>query len=180
MTKLVKIPFSIYGPMKSGQGELEERTYKKIKGSKGTWYVAAQENAGDNVYFAEANPDPKAYFQGFGGATLTFRLEDGTEDQVKGPWHSNSGALFNDTGYDVRDKYFTRGIIAKNREYSVNMRDGDIYTDVLHYDEEPVLGEFDRIEKMAQNFANEHNCQVYYAMKSSGGGSSAVKQPENK
>lgn len=178
MTKLVKILFSIYGPMRSGQGELEARTYKKIEGKRGIWYVAVQENCGDNVYFADKHPAPNAYFQGFGGATLTFKLEDGTEDHVKGPWHSNSGSLFEDTGYDVRDKYLTRGIIAKNREFSKDSRGGDIYTDVLHYDEAPVLGAFERIDKMAQQFANDLKCEIYYAMKSDGGGSSGTKQPE--
>lgn len=176
--KLVKIPFSIYGPMISGQAELEDRIYKKVEGKRGFWYIAIQENAGDNVYFAAKNSDPNAYFQGFGGATLTFKLEDGTEEKVKGPWHSNSGSLFDDTGYDVRDKYLTQGIIAKNREFSEDIRHGDIYTNVLHYDETAKLGKFNRIEEMAQQFANELNCEIYYAMKSSGGGSSATKLPE--
>lgn len=176
MKKLVKIPFSTYGPMISGQGELESRVYKKIIGKRGIWYIAIQENAADNVYFCSKEDTNSS---GFGGATLTFKMEDGTEEQAKGPWHSNSDSLFADTGYDIRDKYFTRGIVAKNHEYAKDMYQPDIYTDVLHYDDVPVLGEFHRIEKIAQEFADNLNCTIYYAVKSSGGGSSAHKKPNN-
>jgi len=162
------IKFSIHQGMKSGQYEQSIRKYKKIQGTSGTWYVAIQDNIADNIYVD--SHDPKS--QGFGGATLEFQLEDGTTEQVKGPWHSNSNALFNDTGYDVRDKSLTRGIVAKSMNYDKS----DfipIYTDVLHYDEQPVIGNFYRIQKIAEKFSKELKCNIYYAVISSGGGSSS-------
>ena len=169
------IKFSIFGrPMTCGQSELTSRQYKKIVGKRGNWYVAIQENAADNVYFASRS---KERSDGFGGATLSFLLEDGTIDKVQGPWHSNSDSLFEDTGYDIRNQYFTQGIIAKTEVCSKMGQEE--YTDVLHYDEVGVLGKFKRIEDLAQELANKHNCKVYYAVKSSGGGSKYFKEPQN-
>ena len=171
------VKFSMYGPMISGQGEQAVRTYKKIVGKKSTWYVSMQENPADNVYCTPNERKPGfERSQGFGGATLTFKMEDGTEDQVQGPWHSCSDSLFLDTMYDVRDKCLTRGICAKSvkRDYY----NGDEYSEVLHYDENATLGEYDRIQNMAQKFANDLNCEIYYAMRSSGGGHSGCASPK--
>jgi len=165
--------FSIDGPMISGIGEQAERIYKKIKGKRGNWYIALQENAADNIYHGYSDG---TYSEGFGGRTLTFKLEDGTEDKVQGPWHSNDDSLFSDTGYDIRDKHLTRGIISKGKEGNFYK---EVYKDVVYYDEKPVLGEFDRIPKMAQKLANELNCELYYSVKTSGGGSSFFVKPEN-
>ena len=168
------IKFSIHGPMTSGQGEQAVRKYKKIIGKRGNWYVAFQENEADNIYFASKS---KEYSDGFAGATLSFELEDGTIDKIQGPWHSNSDGLFDDTGYDVRNKHLTKGIIAKNKTHG-EWHHPDEYSDVLHYDEVPVIGEYDRIENLAQMFANELNCKVYFAVKTGGGGSSHYKEPK--
>lgn len=170
------VTFSINGPMISGQVEQAVRTYKKIVGAKSTWYVSVQENAADNVYCTSNVRKPGERSQGFGGATLTFKMDDGTEDQVQGPWHSSSESLFLDTMYDVRDKCLTRGICAKSVKH--DYFSGDEYSEVLHYDENPTLGEYSRIEDMAQKFANDLNCRIFYAMKSSGGGNSHFKDPK--
>ena len=169
----MNIKFSIHGPMKSGIGEQSIRTYKKIVGKSGTWLISIQDNEADNIYFA-SNSGKRS--DGFGGATLEFVLENGQIEEVQGPWHSNSDSLYSDTGYDVRDKHLTRGIIAKDIKRGPNWEDE--YIDVLHYDEVPVIGKYKRIEDLAQELANEHNCRVYYAMKSSGGGNAFQKNPQ--
>jgi hypothetical protein len=168
--------FSIFNrPMICAQSDVFERKFKKIIGKRGIWYVALQENEADNVYFT-AN-DGK-YSNGFSGAEITFELEDGAQDQIQGPWHSNSDALFNDTGYDIRNKCYTQGIIAKQIIH--NYYKGDLFREILHYDKKAVLGEYHRIENLAQKFANELNCKVYFSFISSGGGSSFHKLPEEK
>jgi hypothetical protein len=169
--------FSIYTGMKSAQGEQASKRYKKIEGKNKTWYVAIQGNSADNIYVD--THDPKS--EGFAGSTLEFQLEDGTIDKVKGPWHSNSESLLSDTGYDITDKHLTQGIIALD---STNKETGPwgvtIHNDILHYDEIPVIGDFDRIPNMAQEFANKLNQPVYYAVITDGGGSSTWCKPVNK
>jgi hypothetical protein len=173
-----KVEFSIHGPMISGQHDAQIRRYKKIQGEHKTWYVSLDDNAGDHIYctpeHCENEPGYKG-FQGFGGATLRFELEDGTVDNIKGPWHSNSDALYCDTKHDIRDKHITQGIIAKERIHKDYYT--SIYKKIIHYDIEPVIGLFNRIEDIAQQYANDNDCDVYYAVRSDGGGSSGCCKP---
>jgi len=107
--------------MQSGRYEAEIRKYKKLIGKSGRiWLVAIQDNPADNIYVsaasAENQPGYKG-FRGFAGRTLTFELEDGDILELQGPWATNSDALFKDTGYDIRDKYLTFGVIGLSRKY---------------------------------------------------------------
>lgn len=168
-----KIEFSIYSKMVCGHYEQSIRTYKKLQGKSGNiWYISIiDKNIGDHIYVDTKNPNSN----GFGGSTLSFQLDDGTIDRVKGPWHSGADSLFCDTGYDLRDKHLTQGIIAKSKEYTENYKN-IVYSDILHYDENPVIGEFNRITKLAEKLSKEHKCTVFYAVKSNGGGNSGSKQ----
>lgn len=172
MNKSIK--FSIHGPMKCGSSEAESQTYHKYTGKSGKiWLVANQPNAADNVY-VEGGKDS----DGFAGRTLSFKLVDGCTLKLTGPWHSNADALFTDTGVDVRDKYLTQGIVALDRQYEDNdYHKPYIYSDVIHYDKSPVIGCFNRIETLAQEFANSTDKIVFYAFISSGGGSSGSLKP---
>lgn len=162
-------------PMTCGQEELSVRTYKKIiKGKRGTWYVAIQDNPADNVYFASKEGGKS---DGFGGATLTFKLEDGTEDKVQGPWHSNPDALFSDTGYDVRDKCLTFGVIGKDVRFD-RYPYKDFIVDVLYKDEDFTIGAFNRIKDKAQELANELGVKIVYYQQSQGGSTRSWCYPE--
>lgn len=105
--------------------------------------------------------DPRS--QGYGGQTLEFPLEDGTVDKVKGPWHTNSDALFSDTGLDLRDQHLTFVVLA--REW--NTRTGEL-EDVLYQDPAPIVGSFDRYKAIAEQFRSE---PTLYAYSQSSGGS---------
>ena len=166
------VRFDIQQPMICGSAEAEEHTYKLLIGKSGEKYlVAVQPNPADNIYVeGGSNSD------GFGGRTLEFLLEDGTTIKLRGPWHTNSDDLFRHTGYDIRDKHMTIGICALEREK--NYYRGDLFKGVLHKDRVWVIGEYDRIEKMAQAFSNKHGKTVFYAMKSQGGGSAGSCQPK--
>jgi hypothetical protein len=73
------------------------RKYKMLTGKSGKrWFIAIQPNEGDNVY-CEGGPGS----DGFGGREIAFTLDSGEVVKVIGPWHSNSGALLADTGYDL-------------------------------------------------------------------------------
>ena len=105
---------------------------------------------------------------GYGGATLKFNTPDGVIP-IQGPWHSNTDALFEKTGIDLRDKHLTYGVIGTGREHP-NHR--TVITGVVHADPEGgVLGHFDRITAKAQELADEHQQPFYYYTRSRGGSS---------
>lgn len=160
-------------PVKSGQGELSKRTYQKVKGKRFTWYIPIQDNPADNIYIITSDQE------GFGGAEMKFPFPDGSYDLVKGPWHSNSAALLSDTGIDLSDKCLTFGVLSKGVGRASNSYDG-VMTDVVYKDEDWVIGPFDRITKMAKEFANRMGIRIYYYSQSSGGSMRHFFDPEEK
>jgi hypothetical protein len=165
--------FCIYQGMKSGRAEQASCKYKKIHGKSGVWYVGIQPNEGDNIYFTKNNGK---YSDGFAGSVISFQLEDGSVEEVQSPWHSNSKSLLSDTGYDTTQKHYTLGIIALDSNPSEIFM-GTRHEEVLHFDEEPIIGDFSRIEIMAQDFANKLGKPVYAARISTGGGSAGWINP---
>lgn len=179
-TKPGPIEFTIHGPMISGQDDIQGRKYRLLiakpcgyfpKGRR--WLVADQESAAENIY-AEGGPGS----DGFGGATLTFDLVDGGTLSLKGPWKAGADGLFKATGFDCRATYFSRGIVAFERETGKRYTDPDIFRDIIHYDEAPVLGTFDRIQDIAQAAANETGRKVWHSSISKGGGHAGWAEPK--
>ena len=161
--------------MVCGSAEAERRTYKKFVGTSGrTWLVAVQPNEADNIYVSGGKNS-----QGFAGRILAFKLEDGSTLELQGPWHSNSAALFANTGYDIRDKYLTFGVIGLGRSYGPGPGLNPVtIEDVIYKDSEWTLGTFDRIEVLAQHFANLMEKTVVYFVKSKGGTSCGFTESE--
>lgn len=152
-------------PMVCGSAEAESRKYHKYLGKNGrTYLVADQPDAGANVY-VEGGPNS----DGFGGRTLTFPLVEGGEVKLKGPWHTNSGDLFANTGIDVRDKHYTFVVISRDRKSGKNYE--SIMVDVLYRDDEPQLGSFHRGDVLARQWAKEIGAPVFLYSQSSGGSS---------
>lgn len=170
-------------PMRSGQGEAQSRKYHKYLGKSGkTWLVADQPNAGANIYVS-ANPEElkPGYrgFQGFGGSTLTFPLVNGGEIKLQGPWHSNSGALYEDTGIDVRDKHYTFVVVSRRRESGGHYE--MIMADVIYRDDAPVLGPFNRGDAIAEELLKTTGADSLCLYSESEGGSSCgFKHTEGK
>ena len=165
--------------MISGIGEALERIYQKHIGKSGrTWMVAIQDNPGDNVYVSADPSDGylAGYrgFRGFGGATLQFKLEDGTIEELQAPWHSNADALFDDTGIDARDRYETFVVVSKRREFIDYQT---VMADVLYIDEKPQCGVFDRGDGIAKKFADELGKPVFLYSESRGGSSCGAVYP---
>lgn len=161
-------------PMRSGQGEAQSRKYRKYIGKSGrTWLVADQENAGANVYVSadpqELKPGYRG-FQGFGGSALTFPLVDGGEIQLKEPWHSNTTALWKDTGIDVRDKHYTFVVVSRERKSGEHYE--MIMADVLYKDDAPQLGTFDRGKDIARELLTTLSLDSVALYSESEGGSS--------
>jgi hypothetical protein len=168
-------------PMICGSAEAENHIYKKIVDDNGcVWlYPVNNDHPGDNVYFH----DPKDLkSQGFAGRVICFPLEDGTFYHAKGPWHSNSQSMKNHTNIDITDKHKTFGLVALKKDH----KDKDNYSlfgtfdDIIYQDDQPQIGEYSRIQKLAQSLANELGIDVYYYTESLGGGSSGPVHPEKK
>jgi hypothetical protein len=153
-------------PMRSGQGEAQSRKYHKYIGSNGRiWLVADQENAAANVYV-----EGSIGSDGFGGATLTFPLVEGGEIELRGPWHSNSNALYEATGVDVRDKTYTFVVVSRERKSGEHYE--MIMADVLYKDEAPMLGTIDRGKEIARGLLASLSLDSVALYSASEGGSS--------
>lgn len=164
--------FSIHQPMVSGRGDAEAKTYKLLHGKSGLrWLIAVLSNEGDYIY-VEGGPGS----DGFGGATLHFQLENGECISLKGPWKTGPAGLYEDTGYDCRDKCLSFGIVALEKQYGHWLK-GDLYTQVLFKDVEWTIGNSKRIERIADEFTKQLGRKVFYAFVSPGGGCSGVTDP---
>ncbi|MDO8610336.1 MAG: hypothetical protein Q7R95_07335 [bacterium] len=157
--------------MFSGQGEAVSHKYNKYVGKSGnTWLVAHCEYAAENVYVTNnpQNTTSKSQgFEGFGGSTLKMPLVNGEIFELHGGWHTNSDALFDDTGIDVRNTYRTFVVLAKER-FSLN--DSTYRTGlrgIIYKDEKPTLGTYDRYKDLIKQYPEAK----YYYMSSRGGSS---------
>ena len=151
--------------------------WKKIPGKSRNWYlpIINGQEVVDGIHCD--NGKSKEYSEGYAGRTATFKLEDGTEDQVQGPWHSNSAAFFEDTGVDMQDKHLTWGVIYTKeirRDYMTAIID---QKDIYHIDEGWTQGKFQRIEELAQKLANTHGLRMFYYAQSSGGSRQFKAEP---
>jgi len=166
--------------MISGQGEAMANKYHMHVGQSGkAWFVADRENCADHIY-CTAYADWDKTGKGFAGAHLPLILVDDTQFILKGGWHTNSDALYADTGVDVFDRYLTFGAVGLSRlVWSPENPEYDMGIDqVIYADEEPKMGSFNRIKDIAQQLANEIERKVYYSVKSNGGGSCGPVNPE--
>lgn len=150
--------------MVCGSAEAESKVYQKVQSTKGknTYYVPVNgsERAG-NIY---VDPhDPKS--EGFAGRVISFPLEDGTVDEVKGPWHTNCDALFEETGLDLRNEHRTFVVLGMGRTYEDHKT---VITDVIYQDPEGgLVGSFDRYKELELQYPE---AEQYYS--ESRGGSS--------
>ena len=105
--------------------------------------------------------------QGFGGAIIPFRLLNGKEIVLFGPWHTGANDLWRATGVDLRNQYMTRGMCAYARTY--DSRDGYIYREVFHFEEVARAGSYNRIRDIARAVADKVERMVFFYAESHGG-----------
>ncbi len=158
--------------------KVKPTVYKKAVGRSGKiWIYQIGEGSSNFIY---VSPDRRENFpgfrgfRGFGGSTLSFTLEDGSVEKIQGPWHSNSEALYHDTGVDIRNRHLTYVIIAKNREFS----NGTTLVGILYKDEKPMEGDFHRGTIMAMGMAKKLGRPVVCYSESLGGSSEGFVYPD--
>ena len=93
----MNIKFGIYKPQQCAESEQQKAIYQKLEGKSATWYYAInKENVADYIYASTRNKE------GFGGRSLQFELEDGTIDNVVGPWQAGAENMKKETGVDIK------------------------------------------------------------------------------
>lgn len=163
--------FNIHGAMICASAEAEARTFTKVAGKRGIWYVSTDDNAADNIYVCNSNKE------GMAGRHLSFRLVDGHEEKVHAPWHSNSLALLADTGIDLTDKHLMSYVISLKRESTGGWYSADNMIDVIEDASKPRLMSYDRPKQIAQEYADALGHNVFLSQKSSGGGCARRVEP---
>lgn len=114
--------------------------------------------------------------EGYAGRTLDFTTKDGVI-KIQGPWHSNSDALYEKTGVDLRNKHRTMGVISLERG---SKGSETVLLKVVYMDpEEGMVGTFDRVQELAQKMSDANNCVLYYYRRSSGGSSCGPVYPSS-
>ncbi len=166
------------GAIKSGSYEASLKTYKKVDGKSGkTWLIPINlDPSSIHVDIHDSNS------KGYAGSILSFDLDTGDTYEVKGPWNSNPEALFQDTKIDLRNKHKTYGIIAlkRNSPPKGSFHMNYTYEDVLYLDKQKIEGTFNRIDDLAQKFADKLDTRVFYQVVTAGGGCAGSQTPNKK
>lgn len=169
---LPDVEFGISQPMVSAMAETEAVRYHLHVGkSRRRWLVGDQPNAADQVWV-----DGGRGSQGCGGATLKFHLVDGSEVEFIGPWKTGAGALFEDTGVDVRSKCLVRAVIALDREITPYPKPYR-FSRVLHFDTQPVVRDYWWTGNEAKRLADVHQSRVWFSQVTPGGGVHSYADP---
>lgn len=152
-----------------------EAPYRMVKSKSGRAWFYRDGKFAANAIYADGGPGS----EGMGGRTCRFELEDGTHYDSIGPWMGNADTLFRETGVDLRDKYASRLILARKREYPKGQYyDRPDMIDVVHFEEEFVEGTFDRANILAQEIANKMGEKLCCFIETSGGSQSFHVTPK--
>jgi hypothetical protein len=136
--------------------------YTKIEKDGKVWLWAAnRKNPADHIFVDD--PSDKLSL-GYGGATIKFILEDDSVYTAKGPWHSNAEDLFKATGVDLRDKHLTYICVSVGLEFDPTNQ-LPVFLEVLHLDDEPTVGSFERYREIAKKYPEAK----FFYVRSAGG-----------
>lgn len=154
------------------QQQFKYHAYKhKARNEPDYWYLVADTpNGGDHCYCGSS--DPASRSQGFGGRAMEFPIEGHEPDRIitlYGPWHTNSHSVLKDTGVDYTRKHLTRGIIAEVSE-DIGRFMCNKYSKIVHLELSGVIGAFDRIQTLAEEYVVGYGRPFYYQVESEGGG----------
>lgn len=153
-----------------------DKEYRVFRGEERIWIVAAGPDCAGNVYCTSGLDPHDSRRAGFGGKQVTLPLVGGGRFRFYG-WHSNADDLLEETGVDVTDCYATQGWYALGYDIDKGY-DQKGLIDILWWEEKPIIGTFDRAERVAQSLANSHNTTIHGWVESPGGGHGFRKQPQ--
>lgn len=168
--------------------------WRKIEINPNTTYLIPTDvlNVADHVHIDQHNPNS----DGYGGRTLSFKLEDGTIYEAKGPWHTSCTGLKKHTNGEIDLTYLhgtmvtiysTKKATRTHKTY-VNKEEGwvdrdfeyDDKDEIIYQETTPVLGPFMRGENIAHALVEATGQPVYLEVESYGGASSHTVHPGDK
>lgn len=183
--------------MRSGQGDALDGRHNFAVGKSGrAWLWRPGE---PSFVYCTDRAEWSYTGRGFGGAHLPLRLTDAGAREYEmvcdhkacggdhskfvlyGGWHSNSGALLDETGVDLTQLFVTWGCVSLAVHYNTGVSAWVPATQcgILHVDPpEGGVGDFDRIKHIAERFADEFQRPVYYYSSSTGGASAGPVLPD--
>lgn len=172
-------------PMTCGQADAQEPFYRMIRGDSGNWFVPVRlwdgsfkRGCADGIQYDDLGDSTS---DGYGGATLIFNVRGFsgcvTKYIAKGPWHSNSKSLKDDTGIDITKRHLTQVFISLDKVYPENSWEPDVLFDLIHIEKEPIEGAYNRADPLAQEYADALDEPVYLVVKTSGGESRVTVFP---
>lgn len=160
---------------------MDQTVYRKIKGKSGqTWLVAIIPEAASELFVTNnpSNTTGRGGGYGFGGATISFKVDNGDQFDAHGPWHSNADSLFEDTGLDVRSLHLTRVWVAEGRDFGPGLSMRTVPSGAIYYQENsPAMGTFHRGQRIAQAIADLYQKEVWLYSESNGGSSTQLIKP---
>lgn len=134
------------------------------------WLVAANVLApADHIYVGYREYTGS---RGFGGRMMVFNLADqGRAVTLQGPWHSNSDALYEHTGVDIRHLHYVQLVVGLSREQGPSYR--ETLTDIVHF-ELPDVRPYDEYKRILPRLYEQYKAPLYYWHGGSGGSMTAV------
>lgn len=167
-----------YQPMISAIGEVYDKVWVKYVGKSGKIWLLPKDEPQNSMVIVQGDPGS----QGFGGREMEFKLDTGETLVLKGPWSSNHDAFWGDTGVDRRAHYRTWGCIGRNRTFATytGKYASSVMTinDLVYIDpEDGIIGEYDRINKIAKRMAFERDELLFKYSCTYGGSSSSCIMP---
>lgn len=104
--------------------------------------------------------------EGYAGRWLVFPTIDGTTVTLQGPWHSNSDALFEHTGIDVRNQHYVQLVVGLSRDQGPSYR--TTIKDIVYY-EPPGINAFNVYKSVLRQLYEKYHRPLYYWHGGSGG-----------
>ena len=122
-------------------------------------------NVGDHLHVTDPSP---GLMKGYGGHPFKFDMNDGTNEVVIGPWHTNSLGLLKDTDLQVGELHFTQ----------VTLKENDHEGALIYDEKEMVLGSFHRGQRIAQQLADIRDKPIYVHVETNEGSHSHTAFPK--
>ena len=172
----MNIKFGIYKPKQCAESEKQKAIYQKLEGKSATWYYAInKENVADYIYASTRNKE------GFGGRSLQFELEDGTIDNVVGPWQAGAENMKKETGVDITKKHLMSFVVCEKYKNAEGFYQNGECINVLHSAFNECM-DFNEPKRIAQQIAIDRDDldSVYLVQVSSGGGMAGYEKLDGK
>lgn len=140
------------------------------------WLVQATAPVDGWIYVSDTDPDSR----GFAGGSMTWNVpSQNCKITLRGPWHASPSDLYEDTGVDVRDQNLSQGVVSRGITHGNAGICSALYSDVLHFDDTPVVGLSCRVKSIAQELANKHQEKLKWWSAHSRGGMGGTVEPES-